>query len=406
MPLLTRASNRVSLLAPAHSLLRPSRPMPGGRSVAAAGLLALAASPGPSRAARRGSSYSAAATVPFVGVAATALPASAAVPPRRGPRPPVLRLCRPSSAPAAARARAAAAAAAAVAAAPQQRGLLAATRAARATARAARRGHATPQPQPQPPLLCLPGGAALPPRELWSPFAAGGQQQPPPLRFDTVCPYTPGTIKSACWKVLESAGAGGLTSAEIVEQARGLLPWGAAGAAKTPRNSVVAALSQEGANFVRVAPCTYALRKALQPGGGGGGGGGGGNDDGASAGDFTDATAALGAVVASDGPQCAALMALSLAELRAAFAERCGRKTTSKNKMWLRNRLSERAFAGDAAAGAPAEAADSAPADGDAAKVAAPSQASAPEQAAPPGEADELSSPRRAVACAPPAEAC
>ena len=48
-------------------------------------------------------------------------------------------------------------------------------------------------------------------------------------------------------------------------------------------------------------------------------------------------------------------MAMSLNELRAAFETVIGRKTASKNKAWMRNRLAERGFAGGAPAAMVAE---------------------------------------------------
>jgi hypothetical protein len=190
-----------------------------------------------------------------------------------------------------------------------------------------------------------------------APVAAAACSSWPPAapspRIDAACPYTVGTIKAACWAVLEPAGAAGLTSAAIVAavaRAR-LLAWGAA---KTPVNSVVAALSQEGGNFVRVAPCTYALRQLLRV------------DDGAANAAAAPAPAPAPAAAMAMAPGdvgggedaeedasprvVGALGALSLKELRDAFAAVVGRKTASKNKQWMRNRLAERGYTGAAAA--------------------------------------------------------
>ncbi len=114
---------------------------------------------------------------------------------------------------------------------------------------------------------------------------------------------------------------------------------------KTPQNSVIAALSADSANFVRIAPCTYALRASLHgcaatgaaPGAGAGA-------------PYSAADAA--STPAVDVAEHDALGALSLNELRAAFEAVCGRKTTSKNKDWLRRRLQERGYyaGGDVAA--------------------------------------------------------
>ena len=163
----------------------------------------------------------------------------------------------------------------------------------------------------------------------------------PPVTFDSSNPYAAGTLKSACWLVLEPAGAGGLTSAAITASVAALL----AGAAPNA-SSVVAALGQDAANFVRIAPATYALRMAL-PGAG------------------TPrprlAVPALASVpLPTTEPNAeypATLMALSLNELRAAFLAVVGRPTKSKNKSWLRTRLLERDFSGSFAC-APAECAD------------------------------------------------
>jgi len=179
---------------------------------------------------------------------------------------------------------------------------------------------------------------------------------PPVPRFDSVNPYAEGTLKSACWTVLEPAGAGGLATAAIVAavSAGGLVSWSVA---RTPVNSVTAALGQEPQSFVRVAPCTYALRKAL-PGAG------------------TPRPRAsppqepAPAAVVEQPPQApawpATLTAMSLNELRDAFEAVCGRRTKSKNKQWLRSRLHERGFTGggstdgDELTSAPAECADEA----------------------------------------------
>ena len=174
---------------------------------------------------------------------------------------------------------------------------------------------------------------------------AGEAAPPPPARFDAVNPYAAGSLKSACWSVLEPAGAGGLTSAAITAAVAEVLPSGAAPLA----SSIIAALGQED-NFVRIAPATYALRAAL-PGAG-------------TPRPRLAAPAAASAPVPAAEPTAgtaptfpATLMALSLNELRAAFLAVVGRPTKSKNKAWLRTRLLERDFCGGFAC-APAECAD------------------------------------------------
>lgn len=206
----------------------------------------------------------------------------------------------------------------------------------------------------------------------WADDASAPVLLPPPTspQFDTANPYAAGTLKSACWSVLEPAGAAGLSTSAIASavSAAGLVSWSAA---RTPSNSVTAALGQEAANFARVAPATYALRLLLP------------HPEGtprlrlsptptpaaATAAEPPPLAAPMAAPMAAPVEQPAqeaapaestmwpaTLVALSLNELRQAFLEVCGRATKSKNKAWLRNRLTERGFTGDAGlAAAPAE---------------------------------------------------
>ena len=174
---------------------------------------------------------------------------------------------------------------------------------------------------------------------------AGEAPPPPPARFDAANPYAAGTLKSACWSALEPAGADGLAVAAIAAAVAERLP----GAAATA-SSIVAALGQDAANFVRIAPATYALRMAL-PGAG-------------MPRPRPAAPAVASVPLPAAGPNAGAapafpatLMALSLNELRAAFLAVVGRATKSKNKNWLRTRLLERDFCGGFAS-APAECAD------------------------------------------------
>ena len=171
---------------------------------------------------------------------------------------------------------------------------------------------------------------------------------PPPARFDEANPYAAGTLKSACWSVLEQAGAGGLTSAAITTAVAALLSPAAAPAA----SSIIAALGQEH-NFVRIAPATYALRAALP--------GAGTPRPRLSVPSPVSMPAAASerndAGMAPAFP--ATLMAMPLKELREAFLAVVGRATKSKNKTWLRTRLLERGFSGSLAC-APAECADAA----------------------------------------------
>ena len=182
-------------------------------------------------------------------------------------------------------------------------------------------------------------------------------QPPASPQFDASNPFAAGTLKSACWSVLELAGAAGLSTSAIVTAvaAAGLMSWDAA---RTPANSVTAALGQETANFVRIAPSTYALRKELP--------GAGTPRPHISPPPPPVAAPAVSVeqtpeetIEAAEAPQCpAALMALSLNQLRDAFLAVCGRATKSKNKAWMRSRLSERGFTGGDLACAPAECAD------------------------------------------------
>lgn len=196
----------------------------------------------------------------------------------------------------------------------------------------------------------------------WADDASAVVLLPPPTspQFDTANPYAAGTLKSACWSVLEPAGAAGLSTSAIASavSAAGLVSWNAA---RTPTNSVTAALGQEAANFARVAPATYALRLLLP------------YPEGtprprlsptptpvaASAAAEQEPVAAVEQALQEAAPAeswPATLMVLSLNELRQAFLEVCGRATKSKNKAWLRNRLTERGFTGEAGlAAAPAE---------------------------------------------------
>lgn len=75
----------------------------------------------------------------------------------------------------------------------------------------------------------------------------------------TALGYEPGTIKHAAITLLQSAGGAGITVNAVMES--GLYE---IGACKTPANSIISALSQDG-NFKRVAPCTYALSDVLRP---------------------------------------------------------------------------------------------------------------------------------------------
>ena len=170
----------------------------------------------------------------------------------------------------------------------------------------------------------------------WMDDGEAAPPPPPPARFDAVNPYAAGTLKSACWSVLEPAGAGGLTSAAITTALAEML----SSAAAPTASSIIAALGQED-NFVRIAPATYALRAAL-PGAG-------------------TPRPRLAVLVPAAEPTAgmapefpASLMALSLNELRSAFLAVVGRATKSKNKTWLRTRLLERGFCGGFAC-APAE---------------------------------------------------
>ena len=71
-----------------------------------------------------------------------------------------------------------------------------------------------------------------------------------------------GTTKNACYVLLPQSGATGMTVDAIMDVATSqrLCNWGAA---KTPGHSVHATLRQD-PNFVRIAPCTYALRLNLK----------------------------------------------------------------------------------------------------------------------------------------------
>ena len=172
---------------------------------------------------------------------------------------------------------------------------------------------------------------------------AGEAAPPPPARFDAVNPYAAGTLKSACWSVLEAAGAGGLTSAAITTAVAQVL----SSAAAPTASSIIAALGQED-NFVRIAPATYALRAVL-PGAG------------TPRPRLAVPAAAIVPMPAAEPAACmapefpATLMALSLNELRSAFLAVVGRPTKSKNKSWLRTRLLERDFCGGFACAGPAE---------------------------------------------------
>ena len=95
-------------------------------------------------------------------------------------------------------------------------------------------------------------------------------------------------------------------------------------------------------------------------------------------------------------------MAMSLNELRAAFEAVIGRKTASKNKAWMRNRLAERGFAGGAPA---AMVAEDAPAGSGQHAGAATAVSAAAAAAAEEEEMDTLASPRGACCGAPAEEA-
>lgn len=104
--------------------------------------------------------------------------------------------------------------------------------------------------------------ATLESRQSAASLAAGLRALP--IADPTVCPFYQGTVKHSCWQVLQDAGAQGLTGAGIVAEttARGIHDWKSS---KTPANTVVASLGQDGIYFVRVAPNTYALRYLVYP---------------------------------------------------------------------------------------------------------------------------------------------